>query len=147
MRKAHNVNIMVAEPHSDRPSFLLTLGAVYAAGWIGTVTEMLFFSLGPTSSIVPEEQHDTRLVVLGLAAAFGAAALPLFFETLTGFHVSYVSAAAALASASVATYLLQVILGFPAADVLLSPATPLWVFIAAAATRGGASRALTGRHF
>ena len=137
---------MVAEPHGDRPSPLPTIVAAYAAAWFGGLADVMLRTLAPTTAVMPEG-HNAHIITLGLSAAFGAAVLPLLLETLTGFTLSYVGALVALAAANASAHVLEVFLGMAGLNVLLSPATVLWLFVATELTSGHASRPLSTRHF
>ena len=136
---------MVAAPHSGRPSLFPTLVAVYAAGWIGGIAQAMLLALTPLPSLAPEG-HDARILALGLSAAFGAAALPLLFESFTGFSVSYIGAFVALGVANAVAYTVDFFLGMGALNVLLSPATVLWLFVAAELAGAHGSRSVSPRH-
>jgi hypothetical protein len=143
---------MVAGPHSDRPSLFPTLVAVYAAGWVGGVAGLgRGGRAGDAARAHPTTDdrsrgHDARILALGLSAAFGAAALPLLFESFTGFSVSYVGAFVALGVANAAAYTVDFFLGMGSLNILLSPATVLWLFVAAELAGAHGSRSVSARH-
>jgi len=136
---------MVAGPHSDRPSLFPTLVAVYAAGWIGGVAQAMLLALTPLPTLAPDG-HDARILALGLSAGFGAAALPLLFESFTGFSMSYVGAFVALGVANAVAYAVDFFLGMGSLNILLSPATVLWLFVAAELAGAHGSRSVSARH-
>jgi len=105
----------------------------------------MLLALTPLPTLAPQG-HDARILSLGLSAAFGAAALPLLFESFTGFSVSYVGAFVALGVANAAAYTLDFFLGMGSLNILLSPATVLWLFVAAELVGAHGSRSVSARH-